>query len=83
MRYVEAAMDKDISHKDERDLSVLQRLLRTNSGDPRIAIIMAFDLFLVGIDTVSDENIYVFYRQIKYNTCLLHWATNYVDFVHA
>lgn len=81
MRYVEAAMDRDTSHQDERELSVLQRLLRSNSGDPRIAVIMAFDLFLVGIDTVSDANILTSTHKTRLLRCAISDVLNYINFI--
>jgi hypothetical protein len=54
MKYIDAAMErlKTKQSLDERDLSLVERVLAGES-DPKTAYILAIDLILVGIDTVS------------------------------
>lgn len=54
MKYINQAMErlKTKSSLEDRDLSLIERILRTES-DPKIACIFALDLILVGIDTIS------------------------------
>lgn len=55
MKHINAAIenlnDKNINNIDN-NASLLQRILAMNN-DPKIASILALDMFLVGIDTVS------------------------------
>ncbi|XP_011568545.3 probable cytochrome P450 301a1, mitochondrial [Plutella xylostella] len=53
-RYINEALERLKTKKvtSENDLSLLERVLRSE-GDPKIATIMALDLILVGIDTIS------------------------------
>ncbi|KAL1114833.1 hypothetical protein AAG570_007657 [Ranatra chinensis] len=54
MKYIDEAM-KNLKNKDsmqEKDLSLIERILITEK-DPKIAYILALDLILVGIDTIS------------------------------
>lgn len=37
--------------KDEESLSIIERIVQ-KTGDPKIAAVLALDLFLVGVDTV-------------------------------
>jgi hypothetical protein len=54
MKYIDAAMErlKTKVSVDETDLSLVERILAGES-DPKTAYILALDLILVGIDTVS------------------------------
>ena len=54
MKYIDAAMERLQTRQslDERDLSLVERILADES-DPNTAYILALDLILVGIDTVS------------------------------
>lgn len=38
--------------KDEENLSIIERIVQ-KTGNPKIAAVLALDLFLVGVDTVS------------------------------
>lgn len=54
MKYIDAAFER-LKHKstvDERELSVMERILARESN-PKLVYILALDLILVGIDTVS------------------------------
>lgn len=56
MKYIQKSMENisasDISGKKEEDISIVERiLLKTNSS--KIAAVLALDLLLVGVDTVS------------------------------
>lgn len=56
MKYIDQAMErlksKNVSSND--DLSLIERILSSES-DPNLACILALDLILVGIDTVSTK----------------------------
>ncbi|XP_053977773.1 probable cytochrome P450 301a1, mitochondrial isoform X1 [Hylaeus volcanicus] len=54
MKYIDAAMErlKTKEAVDESDLSLVERILAKET-DPKMACILALDLILVGIDTVS------------------------------
>lgn len=54
MKHIDSAMERLKSKKslDEKDLSLIERVLASES-DPKTAYILALDLILVGIDTVS------------------------------
>ncbi|XP_066257198.1 probable cytochrome P450 301a1, mitochondrial [Euwallacea similis] len=54
MKHIDTAIErlKKKSAKDERDLSLVERIL-AKEPDPKIAYILALDLILVGIDTIS------------------------------
>ncbi|XP_033218549.1 probable cytochrome P450 301a1, mitochondrial isoform X2 [Belonocnema kinseyi] len=54
MKYIDAAMERLKNKKSvcESDLSLVERILAKES-DPKIAYILALDLILVGIDTIS------------------------------
>lgn len=45
-------------NKDKTDQSILEKLLKINKD---IAIVMAFDLLLAGIDTVSETLTYIIF----------------------
>ena len=54
MKYIDEAMER-LKHKkavSDDDLSLVERIL-ANENDPKMAYILALDLILVGIDTVS------------------------------
>lgn len=54
MKYIDATMERLKTKKavDEYDLSLMERILAKET-DPKIAYILALDLILVGIDTIS------------------------------
>ncbi|KAG7204438.1 hypothetical protein KM043_004875 [Ampulex compressa] len=54
MKHIDAAMERLKGKKsiDEADLSLVERIL-ANETDPKMAYILALDLILVGIDTIS------------------------------
>ena len=56
MKNISQTMDKaDASKdqvKDEADISIVERIVR-KTGNRKLAAILALDLFLVGVDTVS------------------------------
>lgn len=54
MKYIDAAVERLKNKKSvsDADLSVIERIL-ANEKDPKIAYVLALDLILVGIDTVS------------------------------
>jgi hypothetical protein len=60
MKYIDAAMErlKTKQSLDERDLSLVERILAGES-DPNTAYILALDLILVGIDTVSSATLHL------------------------
>lgn len=55
MKYIEEAMlkiDENNLERPEHDISLVERILR-KTQNPKIAAVLALDLLLVGIDTVS------------------------------
>lgn len=60
MKHIDSAMERLKTKKslDEQDLSLMERVLASES-DPKTAYILALDLILVGIDTVSKNKSYV------------------------
>lgn len=44
-------------HRDEADISIVERIVK-KTGNKKLAAILALDLFLVGVDTVSYFNFY-------------------------
>lgn len=44
-------MDKSSVVKSEENLSLVERIVQ-KTGNPKIAAVLALDLFLVGVDTV-------------------------------
>lgn len=57
MKHINIAMEKrkyDSIPKSEEDMSILDRILE-KTGNPKIAAVLALDLFFVGVDTVSQK----------------------------
>lgn len=58
MRHIDRAiaeMDRsDDVVKNEEDISIIERIVR-RTGNPKIAAVLALDLFLVGVDTVREN----------------------------
>lgn len=55
MKHINIAMENmknNTSIKDEESLSIIERIVQ-KTGNPKIAAVLALDLFLVGVDTVS------------------------------
>ena len=58
MQNIERAMEKAEAMeatgiaRDEADISIVERIVR-KTGNRKLAAILALDLFLVGVDTVS------------------------------
>lgn len=55
MKHINIAMEKlDMSEtvKNEENVSIVERILR-KTQNPKIAAVLALDLILVGVDTVS------------------------------
>jgi hypothetical protein len=69
MKYIDAAMErlKTKQSLDERDLSLVERILAGES-DPKTAYILALDLILVGIDTVSSVTLPLGQPVIQFTT---------------
>ncbi|KAK9497405.1 hypothetical protein O3M35_004117 [Rhynocoris fuscipes] len=56
MEHIQASiknLNSSTKNKNPEDMSLLERVLIQNSGNPKIAVILALDMFLVGIDTTS------------------------------
>lgn len=51
--YTEKTLKQDYENKDVESLSLIQRLAIANKNDPSVIFALAFDMFLVGIDTVN------------------------------
>lgn len=61
MKYINEALER-LKTKDltkEKDLSLVERIL-VMEPDPKLACVLALDLILVGIDTVSLKNLLFF-----------------------
>lgn len=59
MKHINIAMEKMDNAtvvKDEENLSIIERIVQ-KTGNPKIAAVLALDLFLVGVDTVSNPSI--------------------------
>lgn len=82
MKYINDAMErlKQKDTKDEKDLSLIERIL-SSEPDPKMAGILALDLIFVGIDTVSSELSFPFHFAYEMTTCYcsimnkLFWRT--------
>ncbi|KAJ8973422.1 hypothetical protein NQ317_016705 [Molorchus minor] len=61
MKYINKSLEDLKSSGSGNEISVLQRVLRLEN-DPKIAIILALDMFLVGIDTTSNAAASVLYQ---------------------
>lgn len=64
MKHINIAMENmknNGTYKDEESLSIIERIVK-KTGDPKIAAVLALDLFLVGVDTVSHFRIKNFAR---------------------
>lgn len=54
MKHINIAMENmknSTIAKDEENLSIIERIVQ-KTGNPKIAAVLALDLFLVGVDTV-------------------------------
>lgn len=51
-KYTAAALSRTEKREPDKELSLLERVL-AREGDTKVASILALDLFLVGVDTVS------------------------------
>lgn len=47
-------MNNSTAVKEEENLSIIERIME-KTGNPKIAAVLALDLFLVGVDTVSHQ----------------------------
>ena len=56
MKHITVAMDKlDLNQEvDPNNMSIVEKILR-QTRNPKIAAVLALDLMLVGVDTVSCE----------------------------
>lgn len=57
MKHINIAMEKMDNGtivKDEENLSIIERIVQ-KTGNPKIAAVLALDLFLVGVDTVCNS----------------------------
>lgn len=56
LKYIEQTMqgmsNKDYVSVKEEDVSIVERILM-KTGNPKLAAVLALDLMLVGVDTVS------------------------------
>jgi len=69
-KFTTAALSRTKSDtKCDKELSLLERVL-AREGDTKVASILALDLFLVGVDTVSEEclviNLVINYKKFFY-----------------
>lgn len=78
-------MNNSTTIKDEENLSIIERIVQ-KTGNPKIAAILALDLFLVGVDTV---NAWLYLNIQKYELCVcvlksgnrnrIDWNANYTQ----
>lgn len=61
MKHVNIALDNLKNVEENNEMSVLQRVLMLEN-DPKVAAILALDLFLVGIDTTSNAVASILYQ---------------------
>lgn len=47
-------MNNNTVVKEEENLSIIERIMQ-KTGNPKIAAVLALDLFLVGVDTVNHQ----------------------------
>lgn len=55
MKYITQALEKKLiqtNNSSNENASLLQRILELDPKNPKLATILALDMFLVGIDTV-------------------------------
>lgn len=57
MKYIDSAVERLKTKENSDDLSLLERIL-VSEPDPKTAYVLALDLILVGIDTVSIASTY-------------------------
>lgn len=61
MKYITETMEQIKEQPDEdrkeHDISIVERILR-KTGNPKVAAVLALDLLLVGVDTVSCTGIF-------------------------
>lgn len=66
MKHIDIAIENMETNKhipkDEEHISIIERIVQ-KTGNPKIAAVLALDLFLVGVDTVSGLKI----NLTKYN----------------
>lgn len=59
MKHIDIAMDNmkrdKAKYRDEEHISIIERIV-DKTGNPKIAAVLALDLFLVGVDTVTPTN---------------------------
>lgn len=86
MKHIDIAIEKMETNKhipkDEEHISIIERIVQ-KTGNPKIAAVLALDLFLVGVDTVSGLKIYFTFKNNsnihpnnKYNINIGIIATN-------
>lgn len=58
MKHISIAIENmnknEVNLKDEEHLSIIERIVQ-KTQNPKIAAVLALDLFLVGVDTVSSK----------------------------
>lgn len=70
--YTEKTLKQDYENKDIDSLSLIQRLAIANKNDPSVIFALAFDMFLVGIDTVNNSK-YVCTYNVKKKLNLINF----------
>lgn len=75
MHHVERALENLQQRGTNGELSVLQRVLEMEN-DTKMACILALDMFLVGIDTVSNLNL-SFQNDFANNMKLFYFTLRY------
>lgn len=76
-------MNNTTSTKDEENLSIIERIM-IKTGNPKIAAVLALDLFLVGVDTVSNMHgiwMKIYHHTSAFNVCG-HMLKHTCDSIH-
>lgn len=77
MKYITVSMDKlDLNQEvDPNNMSIVEKILR-QTRNPKIAAVLALDLMLVGVDTVSCKNVFCYFINYIWihfqDLCCLH-----------
>lgn len=69
MKHINIAMEnmkENAAFKDEESRSIIERIVE-KTGDPKIAAVLALDLFLVGVDTVRSPRAILFFNSIIFH----------------
>lgn len=79
MKYIQHSMyqmkDKNYENVKEENISIVERILM-KTGNPKMAAVLALDLFLVGVDTVSILSFVSIAECCRYVVCVFCYLYN-------